>query len=139
VAHVALVQSAKPQNGIEIPVATRSGGLYANSVETKLTGLEHKQIMEMWRVTHTPFRKLLERYETYKKGIRTYNRTKQASRAERRELSLKKWQPKDRKVPVDLNAEERVALEKKWSAETDMQKADTKTAQVIYINTKTTE
>jgi hypothetical protein len=132
VAHVALAEAPKPQNGLEFPVATRSGGLYANTVETDLTDLEHKQIMEMWRVTHKPYRKLLERYETYKKAVKHYNRTKRTGRAERRLLSFKAWQPKDRKMPADANNEERVALEKKWSAETELQKADTTKAQVKY-------
>jgi hypothetical protein len=131
-AHVALVEAPKPQHGLEFPIATRPGGLYGNSVETKLTELEHKQIMEMWRVTHTPYRKLLERYETYVKGVKQYNRTKRANQAVRMVRPLKVWKPKDRKMPADANEEDREAIEKKWGEETEMQKASCKKALVIY-------
>jgi hypothetical protein len=131
-AHVALEEAPKPQHGLEFPVAKRKGGLYANSVETDLTTLEHKQIMEMWRVTHKPYRLLLERYETYVKGVKRYNKAKKATRAARRTLPLSAWNPTDRKMPANAKEEERAALEKRWGEETEMQKADCTKAQVIY-------
>ena len=35
----------------------------------KPTDAEHQQIMEAWRNTYVPYRKLLERYETYVNSI----------------------------------------------------------------------
>jgi hypothetical protein len=133
-AHVALVETPKPQHGIEFPIAKRKGGLYANSVETDLTELEHKQIMEMWRVTHEPYRLLLERYETYVKGVKKYNRNKKVTQSVRRTLPLHTWQPKDRKIAADETKDRRATLEAQFVEECAMQRAHVhcKKAQVIY-------
>ena len=63
----------------------------------KLTDAEHQQIMEAWRATYVPYRKLLERYETYLKSIATYNRKKKSSQAFKMPAKFSHWTPKDRK------------------------------------------
>jgi hypothetical protein len=62
----------------------------------RLTDAEHQQIMEAWRTTYVPYRKLLERYETYLKSIATYNRKKNSSQAFKVPAKLSHWIPKDR-------------------------------------------
>jgi hypothetical protein len=106
-----------PASGIVVPAAQKDGGLSAHASKRNLTTLEHKQIMEVWRVTNVPYRKLLERYETYTRGVERFNKTKKSSQKERKIQKLSKWQPTDR-----VNTED----------EKEMQRSH-KTAQVIAI------
>ena len=116
-AHVARVLTPKPENGIVLPAAQKKGGLYANSAEYDLTELEHKQIMEMWRVTHEPYRKLLERYETHVKAVQKWNNNKRVRQKLRNIPLFRHWLPRDRENTDDERA---------------MQRAYGKKAQVIY-------
>ena len=68
-----------------------------NNVELyRLPKGDHQQVMEAWRTSYTPYRKLCERYETYKKNIETHNKNKKGSQSFKKLDKFSEWVPTDR-------------------------------------------
>lgn len=62
----------------------------------KLPKDDHQQVMEAWRTTYIPYKKLRERYETYKKNIEAHNKNKKVSQSFKQLDEFSNWVPKDR-------------------------------------------
>ena len=65
-------------------------------IKTKLTTMEHTQIMESWGVVNSTYKNLLERYNTYKTNITKFNKKKKSTQQKKELQKFKDWTPTDR-------------------------------------------
>ena len=71
-------------------------------IKTKLTKMEHTQILESWGVINKTYKNLLERYNTYKTNIEKFNKKKKTTQKRKELQKFKDWTPTDRdNTPIE--------------------------------------